>query len=215
MSRRSSPRLRRLGGALALILSGACSSTPGPPPPDAGYLVGDAETPDVVGADRASDVGVADLGTDAGAPDLGFAPDAEPADGRPDSGGGAEDGALPDAEDPCRAPATQVLTTTQALAEPGIAGMIVDVVGTASVAELGCTEQACPPENACCNRCTAEVWLDGLLPLRTSTCATRVGCEGDECNLVCTPPVLGIEGRYRGRIVDRRGRELELWRVLP
>lgn len=212
----SHPTSWRLGGALALILCGACSSTPSPPPPDAGYLVGDAETQDAVAADRLADAEASDLGTDAGTPDLGLSADADPDDARPDSGGGGhEDAALPDAEDPCRATATQVLTTTQALADPGISGMIVDVVGTASVAELGCTEQACPPENACCNRCTAEVWLDGLLPLRTSSCATRVGCEGDECNLVCTPPVLGIEGRYRGRIVDRRGRELELWRVLP
>ncbi len=215
MRRRWSLSLGQLGGVLGLILSAACSNPPSPPPPDAGYLVGDAETKDAESPDRAADAEPTDRDIDVGSSDLGFAPDAEPSDARTDGGGGGPDGAIPDAEDPCRAPATRVLTTTQALAEPGLAGTVVDVVGTASIAEIGCTEQACPPENACCNRCVAEVWLDGLLPLRTSSCATRVGCEGDECNLVCTPPVLGIGGRYRGRIIDRRGRELELWRVLP
>ncbi|MFO0724914.1 MAG: hypothetical protein U1E65_14130 [Myxococcota bacterium] len=198
---------------LGLLLTFACSDPVSPPTPDAGYLIGDATVSDsgLTPIDAAPDAAV-----DAGLLEDAAPPDAALLDAAPrDAGLGGADADPADVPDPCSEAPALTTTATGALALVGSEGAVIDVVGTATITTIGCTDRACGAQDPCCNTCTAEVWIDRVLPLRAGACAATVGCSGDECNLVCSPPVLGIPGRYRGRLVGTSSRALELYRVLP
>lgn len=192
-----------------LLLLGITRCTDGTNGPgdsaDSSVIVGDARPRDAVGP------------SDAG--DAGGARDADPADTDAAGPGGqdAADGADALGSDTgvaCDPPSDATLTASSALSALGTwDGHVVDVVGTATAAQETCTEIACTPANPCCNRCTAELRIDHLLPLASGPCATSVGCTGDECGLVCTPPVFGIQ-TFRGVLRSSPAR-LELVRVLP
>ncbi len=215
---------RAAGWALVALLASAalvaCSDTPLPPPGqlDGSFLVGDAPAaPDAVARDGAPRLdGALDGGTDL---------DGDLDDGGPTGDGAIRDGAVisdggPTGDagppDPCTATASVTVTATAALARAAeLDGWVVDVVATATLAAPDCTAAVCAPEAPCCNTCSAEVRLDGQLPLRAGRCAPRVGCSGDECNLVCTPPVLGFPQTFRGVVRSAPTPGLELMRVLP
>ncbi|MCC7386803.1 MAG: hypothetical protein IT384_33515 [Deltaproteobacteria bacterium] len=152
------------------------------------------------------------------AADAGGARDADPAD-TDAAGPGGEDAADGDALGgdtgvACDPPSDATLTASSALSALGTwDGHVVDVVGTATATAQTCTDIACTPANPCCNRCTAELRIDHLLPLAPGPCAASVGCTGDECGLVCTPPVFGVQ-TFRGVLRSSPAR-LELVRVRP
>lgn len=133
----------------------------------------------------------------------------------PDMGGTDLDGA--DGEtDPCEAAAEAVLTATAAAEASELFGAIVEVSGVATDADVICTSEPCPPDNPCCNTCSGRVVLDGELLLSDSECLTLApGCRGTTCTLVCSPPLLGLPERYRGRLTETiDGPELEVFEVL-
>ena len=180
--------VRGLRGVVALAVAGgslvnlACADDPLPADagsPDATFIGADAQAP--------RDAGPRDV--DAGGPvDAGIEMD-----------GGALDAELPDAQDPCLAPAVETLTASTATAAvPRLAGKVVALVGTATTTALECTDRACPPEDPCCNECTARIRV-GPVRLAASECfAVSPSCMGDECNQTCRPPLLGLEETFRG-----------------
>lgn len=209
------------------VLSG-CTDTPPPSQLDGSFVIGDGAAPDarpVLDA-RPTDAQPDGAITEDGAlaedgarvdadDDLGDTGphDARLGDARPGLDAEALDGALPD---PCARTATITRTATAVVAEiVALDGLWVDVVATASIGPVNCTRRACPSENPCCNTCTAELLLDGLFPLVPGACAARVGCSGDECNLVCSPPVLGFAQTFRGVVRSAPRPHLELVRTLP
>jgi hypothetical protein len=205
------------------VLSG-CTDTPPPSQLDGSFVIGDGAPPDarpVLDA-RPSDAAFTEDGAAAedGArvdadDDLGDSGphDAQRGDALPGLDADALDGALPD---PCARTATITRTATAVVAEVvALDGLWVDVVATASIGPVNCTRRACPSDNPCCNTCTAELLLDGLFPLVPGACAARVGCSGDECNLVCSPPVLGFAQTFRGVVRSAPRPHLELVRTLP
>lgn len=207
-------------GLCALLASVTLLACSDPPPPagqlDGSFLVGDAPAaPDAVPRDAT--VG-RELGPTDGDP---TADGAMPGEVGPRDGDAPVDmdGAIaPDAgpPDPCAATATVTVTATSALARAGeMEGTLVDVVATATISVAACTALACTPEAPCCNACSADVLLEGVLPLRAGACTPRVGCTGDECNLVCSPPVLGFPQTFRGVVRSAPSPGLELMRVLP
>lgn len=190
------------------MLLAACADDPIDPPDDfldGNVVVGDARWPDATPRDTGATDALDGGGLDADAR-------GDPAD----TGGLDADGAT-DAGSRCEQTPEATLTASSAASEAGMFdGRVVDIVGTATVAALTCTEIACPPEMPCCNRCVAGVQIDALVTLATSTCTARVGCEGDECAQVCTPPILGFPQTFRGVLRDAPGGPtLELERVLP
>lgn len=211
----SSTARASLSTASALLVAtfAACSDTPPPPGQlDGNFIVGDGpSTVDALAADALvpSD---RDSGPDAGAEDA--APlDTGAADARPDATTTPFDGGIVES---CVGSTTISLGAAEVVARASsLAGRLVDVVGTATVGPPSCTPSICPPESPCCNACSAELSLDAILPLRTSTCTPQVACQGDECNLVCSPPVLGFPQTFRGVVRDAPTPGLELMRVLP
>ena len=193
--------------ASAVVLGG-CDDDPTPVLPDANIITGtdgnpfDAGSPDAApdGAppDSATD-GSVDAATDAGR-------DAsEPPDGST---------VPPDAGDPCAAAAVAVVSVAEARArETELLGQVITVVGTTTITGRACTQNPCDESPPCCNTCTATVTLAGGLGIAASPCFERPGCRGSECSMVCQPPVLGTEGRYRG--VLNSGPVLELLAIEP
>lgn len=205
------------------VLSG-CTDTPPPSQLDGSFVIGDGAPPDarpVLDA-RPTDAALTEDGAAAeddarvdADDDLGDSGphDAQRGDALPGLDADALDGALPD---PCARTATITRTATAVVAEVvALDGLWVDVVATASIGPVNCTRRACPSDNPCCNTCTAELLLDGLFPLVPGACAARVGCSGDECNLVCSPPVLGFAQTFRGVVRSAPRPHLELVRTLP
>jgi hypothetical protein len=198
---------------LACVLVASCSEPPPPAQLDGSFIIGDAtDAPD----GRARDAVVRDAipidatGEDDGGQDRR---DTSPRD----ADGIDADALAPDAgpPDPCARTATLTLSSSQVRAmSAAIDGLVVDVIATATLSAAACTRIACSPEAPCCNTCTADILLDDALPLAAGVCATRVGCTGDECNLVCSPPVLGFPQTFRG-VVRASPARLELMRVLP
>ncbi len=215
---RSTPRRARLRGravgalSLAVALLLGCASEP----PD----VRDGLDGNVVVGDALP----VDLGPDAGRLDADAEPDAGPSDAEPDYLGfpdasidagldaGPTDGA--DAGDPCAPTPEATLTATAALAESARwSGRPIVVVGVAVRGPSSCSPETCPPDQACCGRCQAELSVDARLLLAPSACATP-GCDGDHCGLACTPLDLGLEARHLGILRDDAPPRLELLRVL-
>jgi hypothetical protein len=209
---------------LLVALASGCADTPPPSQLDGSFVIGDGAPPDARPVPdarptdaQADDGAVVEDGAIAvdgarmdAAEDLG---DGGSRDVRPGLDGEALDGALPD---PCARTATLTRTATAVVAEiVALDGLWVDVVATASIGPVNCTRRACPSENPCCNTCTADLLLDGQLPLVPGACAARVGCSGDECNVVCTPPVLGFAQTFRGVVRSAPRPHLELVRTLP
>jgi hypothetical protein len=191
-------RCFRLSLALALLAT-ACDCGEGMPPDDTfdgNVIVGDGSVPDVE----------VDAETDSGALDSTIS------DGPADAADAAD--AIPDSGDPCSEPAVAVLTATAAIAELSTwQDMIVEITGTATATGLSCTNRACPPENPCCNTCTATVAIDSVVPLIDGLCFSGAGCSGNECTQVCRPPLLGLPQRFTGTLRDRGGAQLELHSV--
>ena len=206
--------------ALALLVSfllASCSDTPTPGELDAANIVvGDASVLDVGLRPDAAPAADA-IALDATETSSDAAVASTDARVEPDAAAGNRDAAVePDATIPpeCNGAAIATLTATDALAQAAaLDGMIVDIVGTATVGPTRCTRTACPPENPCCNRCSAGIDLEGGLLLTAGPCSGNVGCTGDECNLVCSPPLLGFPQTFRGTV--RSPDALELHRVLP
>ena len=159
---------------------------------------------------------------DAELPDLGFLdagrPDAEPFDAS-HLDGGDRDAQIPDSNVPdggpsdggvqCAPPAVEIVSVAEARArEEELRGQVITIIGTTTITGLACTLNPCSKGNPCCNTCTATVSFVGGLKMATSPCFAGAGCIGSECALVCQPPVLGVEGQYRG--VLREGPVLEL-----
>jgi hypothetical protein len=173
----------------------ACSSSTHPPPDfDANVLVGDAMPIDL-GPRPDARADAAEAGTDAGG--------SEDADAEP-----------PDSGIDCMATPVLTLSATLAAARAStLAGMLVEVTGTATIGIETCTATVCSATMPCCNTCTAPIAIDGLLPLEPSAeCDPhRVGCAGNECTLSCSPPVAGVPQRFVG--VLHQGPALELYSV--
>lgn len=217
------PVLVALVAGAALGGAAGCADTPPPSQLDGSFVIGDGAAPDARSPpDARPDTGSTDAAPDDGAvaadataeEDAGHEGlDALPRDGGPSADAEALDGALPD---PCARTATITRTASAVVAEAAaLDGLWVDVVATATIGPVNCTRRACTPEDPCCNTCTAELLLDGLFPLVAGACAARVGCAGDECNLVCTPPVLGFAQTFRGVVRSAPRPHLELVRTLP
>lgn len=182
------------------------SPTEGGGPRDLPLLIGEGEvlpdtgapSPDVEAPDEgAADVPVPDVATmDVPSMDLG----------RPDAG------------DLCTEPALFTLSPDEAVVRAAeLMGQVVEVVGTATVGEVVCTDDPCPSDNPCCNRCRAPLLLGDLL-LEGSICTVTatVGCEGRSCDpLVCSPPLLGISLGYVGVIQAEDPPAFELVRIQP
>jgi hypothetical protein len=200
---------------LLLLTTAACKCGGSTPPPsdfDGNFVSGDAfpiaaDRPlaDAIAHDAALDAEL-DASEDA-ASDAADAADAE----LPDAGMDA----TPDSA--CSALPTASVNAMEAVAQSAqLAGMIVDVSGTATISAQSCTTQACADGGACCNTCSATIAIDGLVRLTGSECiAFSPGCSGNECARVCRPPLIGIGQHFRGRL-DRRdgGVLLELFDVL-
>lgn len=93
---------------------------------------------------------------------------------------------------------TATVTASTAVANlDALEGQFIRLIGTATTSDVRCTDIACPVENPCCNECTADVRIDGILVV-TSTCTDNVGCQGTECLLICAPPILSTEGSFEG-----------------
>lgn len=221
-SRGLAPFLGALVAWASLGLVSGCADTPPPSQLDGSFVIGDGAAPDArpVPDARPADAAFVDGATtdDAGPIEDASADDTGAADARPGDGGARPDGETLDAAlpDPCARTATLTRTASAVVAEALVLdGLWVDVVATASIGPVNCSRRACPSENPCCNTCTAELLLDGLFPVVPGACAARVGCEGNECNLVCTPPVLGFAQTFRGVVRSAPRPHLELVRILP
>ncbi len=207
---------RVLIAGLVLAFVAACSGDDdgGPMlPPDGNVIVGE----DLDGGRRDAgpprDAGPFDGGTrDGGASDGGDV------DGGDRDGGGADrDGGTRDGGDLCDVTAVASLSAADAVAEAAARdGTIVEVVGTATHTPYACTDQPCPKEDPCCNTCTANIVVDGVLRLAADPCyGPRVGCSGTECVQSCQPALLGVPDRFVGRLVDGTPPRLELFEVAP
>ena len=140
--------------------------------PDASMLVGDAlPIPD---ADSA---------------DIGFAPDADV--GFPDVGF-IDGGTICD-----ETPVATVTATAIADRAAILDGQLVVITGELVANEPRCTDIACPPDNPCCNTCSATLRI-GPAMVTPSDCFAAAGCTGTTCAIVCRPPTIGLPGRYRG-----------------
>ena len=178
----------RLSAALALI-AGACECGDVGPPDgnfDGNVIVGDGTIPDAeedAAADAAEDASL-DAGMDV-----------------PDTGD-----SMPDAGDRCLEPPVATLTAAEAIDQvDALAGMIVEITGTATRTALDCTEIACSKEMPCCNTCTASVSIDGTIQLSGGECFTPPpGCSGTNCpgTVTCRPAVLGVPQTFRGTLLD-------------
>ncbi len=195
-------RCFRLSVVLALVAT-ACDCGEGPPPDDTfdgNIIVGDGTVSD--GAIDATEDASTDIDASSG-----------------DSGGedaiDASDATI-DAGDRCSEPPVGVFTASAAVDQVGaLAGMIVEITGTATETGLSCSAMACPPEMPCCNTCTATITIEGVLPLVGGSCFSAPGCSGSECAQTCSPALLGLPQRFRGELLDRGGAgpALELFSV--
>lgn len=189
---------------IGLLIAG-CECGEEPPPDDTfdgNVIVGDGPVRADAALDGGIDAGEQDATSDAGDPD----------GGRSDA---ATDAGTSDAGSICDEAPVATLTATSVAAELATyEGMVIAVTGTATQTAIACTEMACPPGVPCCNTCTATVSIAGVVPLYGSSCFTRPpGCTGTECGQICHPPILGLEQRFVGRLVDRDGVGLELHSV--
>lgn len=198
------PRL--LPSLLLLLLVSAlgCADDDGNGDPfDGNYIVGDASPLDPTDAgprDLAPADALSDTGTSTSTPDAGAA-DGEVQDSEP-----ADLGA-----DPCAATPELTLTASAAVAQgAALSGRVVAVNGQLEAGPPTCTERACPTEEPCCNGCTAELLIDGLLPASPSECLPIVGCTGDECGLVCRPAALGTPETFVGYLRQSAGGSVRL-----
>lgn len=195
--------------ALVTLAAVACECGEAPSsegPPDLAFLFGEGEVPEDA---PSTELGVAD------APGL----DAEPGDLDP------MDRPIPDLEpsdagDPCaRAPMASLSASEAVRRAVDLDGFVIEVVATASVGAVACTERPCPDGTSCCNSCRAALRLDGVLPLVGGPCVgtATVGCFGNPCDpLVCSPPALGAPARYEGTLrSENDGAVLELHRAGP
>ncbi len=178
--------------ALAALNLGSSCDDPDPPPDDrfdGNVVVGDGSTTRDANEDAAVDAAT-DAALDLGMVDVGFL-DAESMDREPP---------MPrDASIRCDTPPSATLTATAAAARVDmLGGMVVEVVGTATVVNLRCTAMACSPAMPCCNQCNAAVALDGVLQVLANPCYRNPGCTGDECRVACQPQTLGFPQRFRG-----------------
>ena len=187
-----------------------CADDSVPTLPDSNIIIGTGDG----GRDAGSEDGTVspDAGRDASSDDSGAADTGEVDSGQPD---GSDGGPRPaDGGDPCAAPAVTEVTVEEVHArETELLGEVITVIGTTTVSVLTCTGVPCDITNPCCNTCTATVSFVGGLGIASSACFERPGCRGTECGVICRPPVLGNEGRYRG--VLNRGPVLELLSVEP
>jgi hypothetical protein len=194
------PRWLSLSVGLAIAATACECGDPMPPDDtfDGNVIVGDGSSLPDAEADSGFDGGEPEAGQDAGEHDTG------------------EPDATPDAGDRCVEPAVTVLTSSSAVAEVGMwAGMIVEITGTATQTGLSCTDRACPPDEPCCNTCTASVTIDGRVLLTGGECFTPPpGCSGNECAQTCRPLLLELPQTFRGELIDRgEGVALELFSV--
>lgn len=206
-----SARIRRAALLLAAAsLVAACSGDPTPPDD---LLDGNV----IVGQDP--DAGARDTGVrvrDAGFRDGGPAPrDGGAVDGG-ERDGGTRDAGAPDAGDQCEVTPVATLTAAEAVAEAAARdGLVVEVVGTATRTPYRCTDLPCPEDDPCCNRCVADILVDGVLLVASDACFGAVAqCAGTECAQVCQPALLGVPDRFIGRLVDDDTPRLELFDVI-
>lgn len=124
-----------------------------------------------------------------------------------------------DAGDPCVLEPVERLSAEAALRRASaLAGQVVRVDGIPSAEVAECSAEPCPDGGACCRRCRASLFIDGLLLLAESECTgtSTVGCVGTPCDpLVCAPPAFGAPGGYIGRLQSGEEPRLELFRVAP
>lgn len=202
------------GALLALLFTASCADDQdGNDLFDGNFIVGDAAEGDRgpgldalqedvdQGLRDAGDAGLGDVEEDAAA-DLGLL-DASPPDGEPEDAG----------PDPCDVVPELTLTASAAFAQAqSLDGRPVAIEGVLGLGPVLCTDRACPVEDPCCNSCTASLRLDEILPVVSSACLTNVGCDGDDCGLVCRPAVLGGAATYVGIVRDDpvAGGQLEL-----
>lgn len=204
----------RRAAALVLLLwpwAAGCSDPIPDPNSDGNVLISDAQI------DAGADSGVTDAGPDAAEVGLDAAEPDATLDAGPEDLGQEED-AGPDGGSLCDEVSTGTFTASVVLSQaPLLDGQVLEVVGTATTTAPVCSRRACPPESPCCNTCTAQVVLLGGPRLIGSACASFLpGCSGDECGLVCRPPVFGVPQTFRGRLVATASVvNLELHRVLP
>jgi hypothetical protein len=192
-------RTRPTFAVLALLIVARCSCDEDPPPDDSfdgNVVVGDAMLRDADRPPRDAELEDGEVDRDSGE-DGGDATrvdgsDAETSDGEVDAGPN------------CDVTPVRVLTATEAESLAAqLAGMIVEITGTATTTALSCTELSCEDAGACCNTCTATVTIDAVIPLVASECfAMPPGCTGNECAQVCRPQVLGVPQRFLGRLRD-------------
>ncbi|MEM7674543.1 MAG: hypothetical protein AAF449_00920 [Myxococcota bacterium] len=167
---------------MGIIGSVACSDPIEMTTADTGSTAMDA----TADADAAADTGPSDTGSiDADIEDTGLF-----------DAGSSEDAG--DAGAFCNQTAIAEVTAEEAIAQADtLDGEVIVLTGTATSGQQLCTLRACPPNDPCCNVCTADV-LVGSITFVSSACVDDVGCGGTECGLVCRPPTLGLPGRYRG-----------------
>ena len=169
---------------------------------DGSLVTGDALPADAEpDAETAPDAGPSDDQDAATAGDATADDASNPADATATDAGTADAGTT-DAGPPalCSAPSE---ATVAAIDVPSMAarldGQIITIVGTATAGVATCTTRPCPPDNPCCNACSAAVFVSSVT-LVESACFERPTCVGNECILACQPPAPPIRGtaRYRG-----------------
>ncbi|MBI2374470.1 MAG: hypothetical protein HYV07_10795 [Deltaproteobacteria bacterium] len=177
---------------LALCALAACADPPVDLGFDGNFVVGDA---------RDRDDAISDLGDTLSA-EAGLDVDAESSDAAPLDGADADSSDRDGGIEACEATATETLSVLAAIASaPRLDGLVVDVVGTATISSRAtCVPSATP----CKDVCVAPLELSPLLPLESSACFAEIACEGSACGAVCRP-LVGIELRFRGTLRARTG----------
>lgn len=100
-------------------------------------------------------------------------------------------------------PSYQPVSLASLEANPAaFSGIAIEVEAEPAAGPAACTKIACPPSNACCNRCSAGFRIGSAPEIELMGApGASFGCTGDECNQYasCDPDFIRKPGLYRLR----------------